>query len=76
MEGYSVIGYARKSRRNEVKESRIRLLQLMIKRLKERSLVDNVFVSPCANANELIAERDLIRDDELLKQLDVDGDAQ
>ncbi|ORX56813.1 hypothetical protein DM01DRAFT_1303141 [Hesseltinella vesiculosa] len=44
----------------------------MAKRLKERSRAHEIFVSPCANANELMAERDLTKN-ELLKQL-VNGD--
>lgn len=75
-ERYNIVGYARKSRTNENDESRIRLLQQMASRLKERSLVDKIFVSPRANANELIVERDLIKNEDLLKQLNVDGDAQ
>lgn len=75
-ERYNIVGYARKSRNNESDESRIRLLQQMAKRLKERSLVDRIFVSPRANANELMVERDLIKNEDFLKQLNVDGDAQ
>ncbi|KAG0960160.1 hypothetical protein G6F31_010933 [Rhizopus arrhizus] len=75
-EKYNIIGYARKSRTNENDESRVRLLQQMTRRLKERSLVDKVFVSPRANANDLMVERDLTKDEDLLKQLNVDGDAQ
>ncbi|KAF7722064.1 hypothetical protein EC973_003746 [Apophysomyces ossiformis] len=75
-EGYNIVGYARKSRKNENDESRIRLLQQMAMRLKERSLVDKIFVSPRANANELMVERDLTKNEDLLKQLSVDGDAQ
>ena len=75
-EKYNIIGYARKSRTNENDESRVRLLQQMTRRLKERSLVDKVFVSPRANANDLMVERDSTKDEDLLKQLNVDGDAQ
>lgn len=75
-ERYNIVGYARKSQNNGNDESRIRLLQLMAKRLKERSLVDKIFVSPSANANELMIERDLIKNEDFLKQLHVDGDAQ
>ncbi|KAG2233115.1 hypothetical protein INT48_005859, partial [Thamnidium elegans] len=53
-ERYNIVGYARKSRTNDNDESRIRLLQQMARRLKERSLVEKVFVSPCVNANELM----------------------
>ncbi|KAG1135078.1 hypothetical protein G6F38_013070 [Rhizopus arrhizus] len=48
----------------------------MTRRLKERSLVDKVFVSLRANANDLMVERDSTKDEDLLKQLNVDGDAQ
>ncbi|ORX46122.1 hypothetical protein DM01DRAFT_1293980, partial [Hesseltinella vesiculosa] len=43
-EKYNIVGYARKSRSSETVESRIRLLQQMAKRLKERSLVDKIFI--------------------------------
>ncbi|KAI9473520.1 MAG: hypothetical protein EXX96DRAFT_463841, partial [Benjaminiella poitrasii] len=75
-EEYNIVGYARKSRTNENDESRVRLLQQMARRLKERSLVDKIFVSPRANANELMVERDLTKNEDLLKELNVDGDAQ
>ncbi|KAG1143169.1 hypothetical protein G6F37_012510 [Rhizopus arrhizus] len=75
-EKYNIIGYVRKSRTNENDESRVRLLQQMTRRLKERSLVDKVFVSLRANANDLMVERDSTKDEDLLKQLNVDGDAQ
>lgn len=48
----------------------------MASRLKERSLVDKIFVSPRTNAYELMVERDLIKNEDLSKQLTVDGDAQ
>ncbi|KAI7856102.1 hypothetical protein BDC45DRAFT_504321 [Circinella umbellata] len=48
----------------------------MVKRLKERSLVDKVYVSPSVNAIEPMVERDLIKNEDILKQLNVDGDAQ
>lgn len=75
-ERYTIVGYARKSRTTENDESRIRLLQQMARRLKERSLVDKIFVSPRANTNELMVERDLIKNEDLLKQMNVDADAQ
>lgn len=77
-ERYNIVGCARKSKTNESDESRIRLWHQMTRRLKERSLIDKIFVSPHANANanELIVERDLIKNGDLLKQLNVDGDAQ
>ncbi|KAI8977281.1 hypothetical protein BDF20DRAFT_873977 [Mycotypha africana] len=74
-ERYQIVGYARKSKTKGNDESRIHLLQQMGRRLKERSLVDKIFVSPLSNANDEIIERDL-KKSYLLKQLDVDGDTQ
>jgi hypothetical protein len=58
-EGYQMVGYVRKSPRKEAVGDRIRLLQYMISRLKERSRVDKVFMSTCCNSNDPIAERDM-----------------
>ncbi|EIE92218.1 hypothetical protein RO3G_17025 [Rhizopus delemar RA 99-880] len=57
-EGYSIIGYARKSKGKEEEEARLRLLQKMIDSLKNRSLVDQVFISICSGALSPIPSRD------------------
>ncbi|KAG0752828.1 hypothetical protein G6F26_012933 [Rhizopus arrhizus] len=57
-DGFQVIGYARKSPGEESEEVRIRLLQTMVDRLYERSLVDEVFVSPCSKASDPMKARD------------------
>lgn len=57
-EGHSVIGYARKSQGKEQEDTRIRLLQLMCNCLKDRSLVDCVFVSYSSNASDPLHLRD------------------
>jgi hypothetical protein len=44
--------------------------------LKERYLVEKVFVSVCSNANDPISERDTKEIEELLGRLDVDGNTQ
>ncbi|ORX60326.1 hypothetical protein DM01DRAFT_1276722, partial [Hesseltinella vesiculosa] len=44
-EGFNILGYARKSNGPEPHEKRVQLLKLMCKRLKDRSLVDHVYVS-------------------------------
>jgi hypothetical protein len=75
-EGYNIVGYVRNSHGTEDKERRIRLLQIMCDRLKERSLVDHVFASVCCRASDPIVETDLTRDEESLAQLHVDGDIQ
>ncbi|KAI9272515.1 hypothetical protein BY458DRAFT_546748 [Sporodiniella umbellata] len=72
----NIVGYARKSRTNVNDESRIWLLQQGASRLKGRSLVDKIFVSLCANANELMVEKDFIKNDDLLEKLTVNVDAQ
>ncbi|ORY88522.1 hypothetical protein BCR43DRAFT_448696 [Syncephalastrum racemosum] len=48
--GNTIIGYCRKSKTIEDEETRVRLLQKMIKRMRARSLVDKTFVSPCSAA--------------------------
>ena len=51
-QGFTVIGYTRKSKSDEDIETRTRLLNLMYKRLKERSLVDHVFASYTSQTND------------------------
>lgn len=57
-DSHSIIGYARRSRGKESQETIIKLLQLMSNCLKERSLVDCVFVSYSSNAGDKILARD------------------
>lgn len=70
------MGYARKSIGKEDDDTRVRLLQEMVKKLMERSLVNKVFVSPRSSVSEVISTRDM---DEpvILQQLkNVDGNTQ
>ncbi|KAI9271142.1 hypothetical protein EDC94DRAFT_597309 [Helicostylum pulchrum] len=48
----------------------------MCQRLKERSLVDRVFVSYNSQANDPLAERDMEQKDEPLTQLSAEGNTQ
>ncbi|KAI8099225.1 uncharacterized protein BX664DRAFT_289216 [Halteromyces radiatus] len=73
-DGYTVIGYIRKSPETETMETRHRLLHSMSSRLQERSLVDMVFASSCCRASDAIEERDL--DNKSAEKLDVAGDTQ
>lgn len=57
-EGYSVINYARKSKGKETEDNRIKLLQLMCNCLRNRSLVDCVFVSYSCNASDPLHSKD------------------
>lgn len=75
-QGFTVIGYARKSKSGEDIETRTRLLNLMCKRLKERSLVDHVFVSYTSQANDQLAKRDLNQTSETYKGLHAEGSTQ
>ncbi|KAG1041456.1 hypothetical protein G6F43_012094 [Rhizopus delemar] len=68
-DGFQVIGYARKSPGEESEEVRIRLLQTMVDRLYERSLVDEVFVSPCSKASDPMKARDLKVNEAILKRI-------
>ncbi|CAO3628474.1 unnamed protein product [Cunninghamella echinulata] len=58
-ERYELIGYVRKSKNYCEENDRIRLLQTMVKRLKERHAVDRVYVSPYSNSTETISTRDM-----------------
>ncbi|KAI8099241.1 uncharacterized protein BX664DRAFT_254091, partial [Halteromyces radiatus] len=69
MEGYEIIGYARKSLGPEDSDTRARLLQSMIDKLKERSLTSKVFVSTSSSASQLFSERDILKDSEVLRKL-------
>jgi hypothetical protein len=69
MEGYEIIGYARKSLGPEDSDTRARLLQSMIDKLKERSLTSKVFVSTSSSASQLFSERDILKDSDVLQKL-------
>ncbi|CAO3630214.1 unnamed protein product [Mucor hiemalis] len=75
-QGFKILGHARKSEGAEDHRTRIRLLNPMCRRLKERSLVDHVFVSYNSQANDPLAERDMKQKDELLTQLSAEGNTQ
>ncbi|KAI9023650.1 hypothetical protein CLU79DRAFT_700729, partial [Phycomyces nitens] len=66
---YITIGYARKSPTDETKESRIRLLQLMVTKLYFRGKCEEVFVSPICKSDQPILERDSPKQDDLLLNL-------
>ncbi|KAI8080518.1 hypothetical protein BDF21DRAFT_471767, partial [Thamnidium elegans] len=67
-DGYSVIGYARKSRSKESDETHSNLLNKMCKKPKMRSMVDKVLVSFKTSSNDPIMERDLNDDSKVLKK--------
>lgn len=75
-DGYSVIGYARKSRSKETNETRTKLLNMMCKKLKMRSMVEKVFVSFKTSTNDPIMDRDLDDDKKVLEEIDADGNTQ
>ncbi|KAF1800906.1 hypothetical protein V8B55DRAFT_1390506 [Mucor lusitanicus] len=66
---YTTIGYARKSPTDETRESRIRLLQLMVNKLHFRGKCKEVYVSPTCKANQPILERDSPKQDDILLHL-------
>lgn len=57
-DGTIILGYARKSPGAEAKEVRTRLLKTMIHKLKERSLVHDVYVSLSSKSYDRIVDRD------------------
>ncbi|KAG2200750.1 hypothetical protein INT47_002794 [Mucor saturninus] len=58
-DGYEVVGYTRKSKGEKDDIIRIRLLNLMLEKMKTRSLADRVFVSPNLSANDPFNQRDI-----------------
>lgn len=74
--GYSAIGYARKSKTKENDETRSNLLNIMCKKLKTRSMVDRVFVSFKTSSNTPIMDRDFDDNSKVLEKIDTDGNTQ
>lgn len=74
-EGHTIIGYIRKSPGKEPDDRRRKLLNSMSSNLKERSLVDVVFASPCSQASDPMESRDL-KEHPLLNQIDAAGSTQ
>lgn len=75
-EGHTIVGYVRKSPGSETNETRIRLWQTMIERLKNRSSVNEVFGSPCSKASEPLEERDKKKNGYVMSKLDLAGTTQ
>jgi hypothetical protein len=57
-EGYDLIGYIRKSKGKNNDATRIRLLEAMATRLRERSSVRTVYASPFSNSSDTGKKRD------------------
>lgn len=51
--GYDIIGYIWKSKGEEKDEVRVRLLNMMATRLRERSGVEKIFASPFTNSTDV-----------------------
>ncbi|KAF7720483.1 hypothetical protein EC973_008143, partial [Apophysomyces ossiformis] len=75
-DGYTIVGYCRKSRTIEDDETRVRLLQKMVNRMRTRSLVDKVFVSPCFAASDQISTRDFCSKFNMASLEDITGTTQ
>lgn len=75
-DGYEVVGYTRKSKGEKDDIIRIRLLNLMLEKLKTRSLADRVFVSPNSSANDPFNQRDEKKPVEMMSHLIANGDTQ
>ncbi|KAI7857911.1 hypothetical protein BDC45DRAFT_543989 [Circinella umbellata] len=56
--GYKVVGYTRKSKGEKDNTVRIRFLNLMLEKLKTRSLADKLFVSPKSLTDDPFNQRD------------------
>lgn len=73
-EGYTIVGYCRKSVQAGMSKNHVQLLQTMVQNLRERSLADYVFVSPMENAIIPLHARDKKCNMDILKQLkDIHG---
>ncbi|KAI8144573.1 hypothetical protein BJV82DRAFT_71717 [Fennellomyces sp. T-0311] len=57
-EGYEIVGYCRKSPGDDLTQDRLRLIQNMAGRLRERSLVNSVFISFSCKSSQAISKRD------------------
>lgn len=76
-EGYTIIGYCRKSPTEKADANRIALLEAMFNRLNERSAVDQIFVSLCSKAGDPFNERDKKKkDSESLAKLNAIGNTE
>ncbi|KAI8881428.1 hypothetical protein K501DRAFT_334769 [Backusella circina FSU 941] len=76
-EGYTVIGYCRKSRSTtETIDKKILSLQKQIGNLKTRSLVDKVYVSVNCDSKERITNRDVNSSSSALELKGLDGNMQ
>ncbi|KAI9475634.1 MAG: hypothetical protein EXX96DRAFT_506170 [Benjaminiella poitrasii] len=74
--GYEVIGYARKSKGEKDDMKRRCLLNLMVEKLKTRSLADRVFVSPISSAGDPFNKRDEKKREEVMTHIVANGDTQ
>lgn len=74
--GYEIVGYARKSIGEKDDMKRVRLLNLMIEKLKARSLAGKVFVSPKSSVGDPFDKRDEKKQVEQMSVINSDGDTQ
>lgn len=74
-DGYTIVGYIRKSPGSEPLAKRTKLLATMKTKLEERSLVDIVFASSCCRASDPFEKRDQ-KGDTISEKLDVAGNVQ
>lgn len=72
IDGFEVLGYARKSPHNLSIQALKNNLQNMVDYLRNRSLVDSVHVSPKSTANSVILSRDMSNTGEELTKMNLD----
>ncbi|ORE10849.1 hypothetical protein BCV72DRAFT_198897, partial [Rhizopus microsporus var. microsporus] len=75
-EEYYIAGYARKSVGEKNDQARVRLLNKVCQSLKERSLVNKVFVSVSYKADDELLTQDNKRNEDLLAKINAEGDMQ
>ncbi|GAA5810826.1 hypothetical protein MFLAVUS_004253 [Mucor flavus] len=75
-EGYCILGYCRKSKTTAARDEVVKSLQNMIAGLKNRSLVESVYVTVSCNAKTPMNRRDLKKNMIIGELSEVNGDAQ
>lgn len=74
--GYTVIGYCRKSKTKNTEDEVVKSLSGMVLGLQKRSLVDEIYMSVSCNASTPIFKRDMKKNGIINKLSDVSGTAQ
>ncbi|KAI9490088.1 hypothetical protein BDB00DRAFT_839543 [Zychaea mexicana] len=69
-DNHTIVGYCRKSVTDDDHPTRVRLLRQTVQKLKARSLVDRVYISPRSSANQEIRSRDFMESDFIISDIE------